>query len=46
MAHQLLSQAPMLGVVLNAVGPYSQTYGSYYYYQYQSYSKYYGDIAK
>jgi capsular exopolysaccharide synthesis family protein len=44
MAHQLLSQAPMLGVVLNAVGPYGQTYGSYYYYhQYQGYSKYYGD---
>jgi capsular exopolysaccharide synthesis family protein len=41
MAHQLLSQAPMLGVVFNAVGPYGKTYGSYYYYnQYQGYSNY------
>jgi capsular exopolysaccharide synthesis family protein len=47
MAHQLLSQAPMLGVILNAVGPYGQTYGNYYYYhQYQGYSKYYGDSTK
>jgi len=32
LAHQLLSQANVLGVVLNSVGIYGQTYGSYYYY--------------
>jgi succinoglycan biosynthesis transport protein ExoP len=44
LAHQLLSQAPVLGVVLNSVGSYGQSYGTYYYYyQYKYYSKYYGD---
>jgi polysaccharide biosynthesis transport protein len=43
LAHQLLSQAPVLGVVLNSVGAYGQAYGSYYYYNYKYYSKYYED---
>jgi capsular exopolysaccharide synthesis family protein len=42
LAHQLLSQAPVLGAVLNAVGAHGQTYGGYYYYNhYKYYSKYY-----
>ncbi|MCX5890432.1 MAG: polysaccharide biosynthesis tyrosine autokinase [Deltaproteobacteria bacterium] len=43
LAQQLLSQAPVLGVVLNSVGVHGQTYGGYYYYynHYKYYSKYY-----
>ena len=42
LAHQLLSQAPILGAVLNCVGTHGQAYGGYYYYyQYKYYSKYY-----
>jgi Mrp family chromosome partitioning ATPase len=43
LAQQLLSQAPVLGAVLNSVGVHGQTYGSYYYYynHYKYYSKYY-----
>ena len=45
LAHQLLSQAPVLGAVLNSVGTHGQTYGGYYYYynHYKYYSKYYED---
>jgi succinoglycan biosynthesis transport protein ExoP len=44
LARQLLSQAPILGAVLNGVGPYGQSYGGYYYhYHYKYYSKYYDD---
>jgi capsular exopolysaccharide synthesis family protein len=47
LAHQLLSQAPVLGVVLNKVDSYGLGYGSYYYYyQYKYYSKYYEDRVK
>ena len=46
LAHQLLSQAPVLGAVLNRVGHYGHSYGGYYYhYNYKYYSKYYGDKA-
>jgi capsular exopolysaccharide synthesis family protein len=43
LAQQLLSQAPILGTVLNYVGVHAQTYGGYYYYynHYKYYSKYY-----
>ncbi|MEW6657592.1 MAG: polysaccharide biosynthesis tyrosine autokinase [Thermodesulfobacteriota bacterium] len=41
LAHQLLSQAPVLGVVLNSVATFGRGYGSYYYYHYKYYSKYY-----
>jgi len=43
LAQQLLSQAPVLGAVLNSVGVHGQTYGGYYYYynHYKHYSKYY-----
>ncbi len=41
LAHQLLSQAPILGAVLNSVDIHGQTYGGYYYYDYYKYySKY------
>jgi capsular exopolysaccharide synthesis family protein len=44
MAHQLLTQAPVLGAVLNGVGYYGHAYGGYYYSDhYKYYSKYYGD---
>jgi polysaccharide biosynthesis transport protein len=44
LVHQLLNQAPLLGVVLNKVESYGLGYGIYYYYyQYKYYSKYYGD---
>lgn len=45
LVQQLLSQAPVLGAVLNAVGVHGQTYGGYYYYYnyYKYYSKYYED---
>jgi succinoglycan biosynthesis transport protein ExoP len=45
MAHQLLSQARVLGVVLNFVGPHGMSYGNYHYYHYKYYSNYYGDNA-
>ena len=47
LAQQLLSQAPVLGVVLNSVGVHGQTYGGYYYYynHYKYYAKYYRDKA-
>ena len=43
LAQQLLSQAPILGAVLNSVGAHGQTYGGYYHYYhyYNYYSKYY-----
>jgi succinoglycan biosynthesis transport protein ExoP len=43
LANQLLSQAPVLGAVLNSVGVHGQTYGGYYYYynHYKYYSKLY-----
>ncbi len=42
LAHQLLTQAPVLGAVLNCVGHYGHRYGGYYYhYNYKYYSKYY-----
>jgi succinoglycan biosynthesis transport protein ExoP len=42
LAHQLLSQAPMLGAVLNSVSTYGQVYGGYYCnHHYKYYSKYY-----
>jgi succinoglycan biosynthesis transport protein ExoP len=42
LAQQLLSQAPVLGAVLNSVGYYGQTYGGYYLnYRYKYYNKYY-----
>jgi polysaccharide biosynthesis transport protein len=45
-AHQLLTQTPVLGAVLNRVGRYGHAYGGYYYhYNYKYYSKYYGDKA-
>ena len=44
LAHQLLTQAPVLGAVLNCVGHYGHSYGGYYYhYHYKYYSKYYDD---
>ena len=44
LAHQLLNQAHLLGVVLNCVGQYGHPYGGYYYqYHYKYYSKYYDD---
>jgi len=49
LAHQLLSQihAPIVGAVLNGVGPHGSAYGGYYYYyynyHYKYYSKYYSD---
>jgi capsular exopolysaccharide synthesis family protein len=44
LAHQLLTQAPVLGAVLNGVGYYGYPYGNYYYqYHYKYYSKYYND---
>jgi succinoglycan biosynthesis transport protein ExoP len=44
LAYQFLSQAPMLGAVLNSVGTHGQAYGGYYYnYHYKYYSKYYKD---
>ncbi|MGQ9920112.1 MAG: GumC family protein [Desulfobacca sp.] len=46
LAHQLLSQshAPIIGAILNGVGPYGSPYGGYYYYNYhyKYYAKYYG----
>jgi capsular exopolysaccharide synthesis family protein len=42
MAHQLLSFAPVLGAIINFVGPHGLSYGNYYYYNYYKYySKYY-----
>jgi capsular exopolysaccharide synthesis family protein len=48
MAQQLLSQAPLLGAVLNSVGKYGEGYGNYNYYHYyhKYYSHYYGDKSK
>jgi polysaccharide biosynthesis transport protein len=46
LAHQLLSQANVLGVVLNSVGVYGQTYGSYYYYYYNRYYSRYTDLPR
>jgi succinoglycan biosynthesis transport protein ExoP len=43
MAYQLLSQAPILGAVLNSVGIYGQGYGNYYVYHHKYYSKYYDE---
>jgi Mrp family chromosome partitioning ATPase len=45
MAQQLLSQAPVLGAVLNSVDVHTQTYPGYYYYydHYKYYSKYYDE---
>jgi succinoglycan biosynthesis transport protein ExoP len=44
LAHQLLNQAPILGVVLNGVGHYGRPYGGYYYQDhYKYYSKHYGE---
>ena len=46
LARQLLSQAPVLGAVLNSVSHHGHGYGGYYYqYNYKYYSKYYGDKA-
>jgi capsular exopolysaccharide synthesis family protein len=43
-AYQLLSQAPVMGAVLNCVGHYGHSYGGYYYhYNYKYYSKYKDD---
>ncbi len=43
LAHQLLTQvhAPVIGAVLNGVGPHSSPYGRYYYYYYDYRNKYY-----
>jgi len=45
LAQQLLSQAPVLGTVLNSVGVHGEKYGGYYYYynHYKYYSKYYDE---
>jgi capsular exopolysaccharide synthesis family protein len=44
LAHQLLTQAPVLGAVLNCVGQYGHSYGGYYHHHhYKYYSKYYND---
>jgi capsular exopolysaccharide synthesis family protein len=46
LAGQLLNQinAPVMGAVLNSVGPHGQAYGGYYYHDhYKYYSKYYED---
>jgi succinoglycan biosynthesis transport protein ExoP len=44
LAQQLLNQTPILGAVLNAVGPYGNSYGGYYnQYHDKYYSKYYGE---
>jgi capsular exopolysaccharide synthesis family protein len=40
LAHQLLSQANILGVVLNSVGIHGKTYGGYYHYYNRYYSRY------
>jgi capsular exopolysaccharide synthesis family protein len=41
MAYQLLSQAPLLGVILNSAGKYGESYGYGGYYHYKYYSHYY-----
>jgi len=45
LAHQLLSQshAPIVGAVLNGVGPHGSPYGGYYYYYYNYHYKYYSN---
>jgi polysaccharide biosynthesis transport protein len=44
LAQQFLNQGHLLGTVLNAVGSHMKRYGGYYYqYNYNYYSKYYGD---
>ncbi len=48
LAHQLLSQihAPIVGAVLNGVGPHGSAYGGYYYHYYNYHSKYYSKYSE